>query len=111
MYTVTKRMEIAGSHHLNLDYPSKCANLHGHNWIIIVTCRSNVLNHNGMVVDFAHIKQMVKDRLDHKNLNDIFDCNPTAENIAKWIYDVIPFCVKVEVQESEGNIAIYEKDE
>lgn len=36
--------------------------------------------------------------------------NPTAENIAHWICEQIPFCFKVEVRESEGNTVIYEKD-
>lgn len=46
--------------------------------------------------------------MDHQNLNDVFDFNPTAENIAKWICDTVPNCVRVEVQESEGNVAVYE---
>lgn len=46
--------------------------------------------------------------MDHQNLNDVFDFNPTAENIAKWICDTVPNCVRAEVQESEGNVAIYE---
>ena len=50
------------------------------------------------------------DRLDHKNLNEVIPCNPTAENIARWVCDQIPACFKVEVQESEGNMVIYEKD-
>jgi 6-pyruvoyltetrahydropterin/6-carboxytetrahydropterin synthase len=37
--------------------------------------------------------------------------NPTAENIARWVSEQIPHCYKVSVQESEGNIAIYEKDD
>ena len=36
MYTVIKRMEISASHSLRLSYPSKCENLHGHNWMIPV---------------------------------------------------------------------------
>lgn len=110
MYTVTKRMEISASHQLRLSYHSKCENLHGHNWIITVSCRSESLNEDGMVIDFSHIKQKVKSKLDHQNLNDILPFNPTAENIAKWICDQIPCCFKVEVRESEGNTAIYEKD-
>jgi 6-pyruvoyltetrahydropterin/6-carboxytetrahydropterin synthase len=43
-------------------------------------------------------------------LNDTLDFNPTAENIARWICDNINNCYRVEVQESEGNIAAYEKD-
>ena len=84
MYTVVKRMEVSAAHSLCLSYPSKCENLHGHNWIITVWCRSRELNRDGMVVDFTHIKQAVMDRLDHKNLNEVIPCNPTAENIARW---------------------------
>jgi 6-pyruvoyltetrahydropterin/6-carboxytetrahydropterin synthase len=109
MYTVTKRLEISASHHLELDYESKCQNLHGHNWIIYITCQSETLDRNGMVIDFKYISTQVKGKLDHQNLNDVLDFNPTAENIAKWICDTIPKCVKVQVQESEGNVAIYER--
>lgn len=108
MYFVKKRLEISASHKLNLAYPSKCENLHGHNWIITIYCKSEKLNPNGMVVDFTHIKQQVQDKLDHKNLNEELDFNPTAENMAKWICEEIPYCYKVDVQESEGNIASYE---
>ena len=108
MYTVTKRIEISGAHFLNLPYDSKCKNLHGHNWIIFVTCRREKLDEYGMVIDFVKIKELVS-QLDHVNINDVLgDVNPTAENIARWLCDKIPYCVRVEVQESEGNVAIYE---
>ena len=55
MYTVTKRMEVSAAHHLVLDYESKCEHLHGHNWIIYVTCQAEALDRNGMVVDFKKI--------------------------------------------------------
>lgn len=110
MYYVRKRLEISAAHRLELSYPSKCTNLHGHNWIVIVECRSKELNADGMVVDFTKIKELVMDRLDHAVINDVVSCNPTAENIAKWIVDIVPNCWRCEVQESEGNIAIYEKD-
>ena len=111
MYYVSKRMEIAGAHNLHLDYESKCQNLHGHNWIVIVYCKSETLDQNGMVIDFKHIKNMVSDKLDHQYINEIVPFNPTAENMAKWICDQVPNCYKVSVQESEGNIAIYEKED
>ena len=108
MYTVKKRIEVSGSHCLNLDYDSKCKNLHGHNWIITVTLKSEELDKNGMVLDFTKIKEIVN-QLDHNHLNNIVPFNPTAENIAKWLCEQIPFCVAVSVQETEGNEATYEK--
>ena len=110
MYYIEKTFEISASHHLTLSYQSKCSRLHGHNWKISVWCRAHQLNADGMVADFTEIKTKIKDRLDHQDLNSILPFNPTAENIARWICDQIPSCYKVSVQESEGNIAIYEKD-
>lgn len=110
MYYASKRMEISASHHLSLSYPSKCENLHGHNWIITVYCRAKELNADGMVCDFTHIKRAIHGYLDHGNLNELLPFNPTAENIAKWCCDQVLEAYRVEVQESEGNVAIYEKD-
>lgn len=109
MYRVTKRLEISASHRLNLSYPSKCTSLHGHNWIITVTCQAEELNADGMVEDFTLIKSLISSRLDHACLNEILPFNPTAENIARWICDQIPSCIQVDVQESEGNTASYIK--
>lgn len=109
MYTVIKRLEISAAHQLNLSYKSKCENWHGHNWIIFVHLISEELNSDGMVCDFTEIKKCICEKFDHKNLNDIMH-QPTAENIAKYICDELgDKCFKVEVQESEGNIGIYEK--
>ena len=100
MYYVEKRIEISACHHLTLDYESKCTQLHGHNWIITIFCKAKELNKNGMVVDFSEIKRLIKTPLDHKNLNEVLDFNPTAENMARWCTEQIP-----------GNVAVYEKDE
>ncbi|MDE6079824.1 MAG: 6-carboxytetrahydropterin synthase [Duncaniella sp.] len=105
MYYIQKQFEIAGAHSLSLSYESKCERMHGHNWLITVYCRSAELNADGMVVDFSHIKETIVNQLDHRNLNEVFDFNPTAENIARWIAGRIPHCYRVDIQESRGNIA------
>ena len=111
MYYISKKMEIAGAHRLNLSYESKCAKIHGHNWIVTVHCKAKELNRDGMVVDFKHIKNKIHNYLDHGFLNELLPFNPTAENIARWIVDTVPNCYRADVQESEGNLAIYERDE
>lgn len=123
MYYVSKKMEISAAHRLNLDYESACRNWHGHGWLVVVYCRASKLNHNGMVVDFKTVKNEIHGTFDHNCVNDIMgDLNPTAENMAKWIFDKVNDifkrpeedgdgkCYKVSVQESEGNVAVYEID-
>lgn len=110
MYYVKKRFEISAAHRLDLCYESKCTHIHGHNWILTVECKAEELNEHGMVTDFSHIKEQIQSKLDHSLLNDVIPGNPTAENIARWVVDNVPNCFRCEVQESEGNIAAYEKD-
>lgn len=110
MYYIQKTFEVSGAHRLTLDYPSKCTQLHGHNWQITIYCRAAQLDHNGMVIDFSEIKRRIVDVLDHHVINDVIACNPTAENIARWCCEQIPQCYRVDVQETAGNIATYELD-
>jgi len=110
MYYVEKRIIISAAHNLHLSYESKCEALHGHNFVVTVYCKSATLNEDGMVTDFTHIKRIVKETFDHKYINEVLTVNPSSENIARWICDHVENCYKVSVQESEGNIATYERD-
>lgn len=108
MYKIKKRLEVSAAHKLNLSYESKCENLHGHNWIIDIYLKSEKLNKDGMIMDFTHIKKKIQDKMDHKNLCEVFKFNTTAENIAKWICDELgEICYRVDIQESENNVASY----
>lgn len=116
-YRITKDVVIAGAHRLPLKYKSKCTNVHGHNWRIRIACRAATLNDSGMIIDFAHIKKFLNDKLDHKMLNEVISV-PTAENMARWVLETInakwkclerrAFCYRVDIEEAPGSVAIYE---
>ena len=79
-YEIKVIQEIDSSHQLKLPYESGCNNLHGHRWKVEVVIMSERLNEQDMVVDFQHVKGIIK-RYDHIHLNDVI--NPaTAEVIA-----------------------------
>jgi 6-pyruvoyltetrahydropterin/6-carboxytetrahydropterin synthase len=107
-YRITKRIDIAGSHELDLPWETPCNRPHGHNWTIFVTCEAEELDH-GVVVDFDVIKRLVHEVLDHRHINDVHELpayvreNPTAEHIGAWVWKAVPYCVKVEVWESRNN--------
>lgn len=90
-YTLKIVTDFAAAHFLR-HYPGDCARLHGHNWKIETEVSASALNEVGMGMDFKQIRRETKavcDRLDHTCLNDLspFDeINPTAENIAAYIY-------------------------
>lgn len=107
IYRVTREIDFCYGHRL-LNYGGKCKNLHGHNGRAVITIEADRLDHRGMVLDFGDIKTDVSGwidaHLDHRmilNREDpvvplleklgepmhLIDGNPTAENIARLIYE------------------------
>ena len=107
MFRVTREIDFCYGHRL-LDYAGKCRYLHGHNGRAVIAIEAPSLDHRGMVLDFSDIKRVVSnwidENLDHRMIlhrNDparealeklgepmyLIDTNPTAENIAKLIFD------------------------
>jgi 6-pyruvoyltetrahydropterin/6-carboxytetrahydropterin synthase len=94
MFEITIEETFAAGHALR-NYRGKCENVHGHNYRCQVTVEGEQLDHIGLLVDFVELKRVVHsvlDRMDHQWLNDWppFDqLNPSAENMAKFIYDEV----------------------
>lgn len=94
MYTVKVTNYFCGAHRLR-DYRGDCIQMHGHNYQLITEMSAPTLNDEGMVIDFAIARPAIDkivQQLDHKFFNEIppFDkINPTAENIAAWLYKQI----------------------
>ena len=107
MYKVVKEIHFCYGHRL-MDYDGKCAHPHGHNGKIEIELASGKLDRRGMVYDFGDIKEIIQKWVDHeldhkmilkkndplvKILNDLgepyflMNDNPTAESLAKLIFD------------------------
>jgi 6-pyruvoyltetrahydropterin/6-carboxytetrahydropterin synthase len=90
-YTLKVVSDFASAHQLH-GYPGECSRLHGHNWKLEVEVQATELDEVGMGIDFKAIKQAARqasDRLDHRHLNELEPftaSNPTAENIAAYLY-------------------------
>lgn len=107
MFQVTREIDFCYGHRL-LHYEGKCRHLHGHNGRAVIVLEGKHLDHRGMLLDFSDIKSVVSgwidEHLDHRMLlhkDDpavpllremgepmfLLDRNPTAENIARLIYE------------------------
>lgn len=107
----------------NKEVFGKCnnPNYHGHNYNLEVKVIGFCDPETGYVIDTKKLSELIKnkviDKFDHKNLNldvnEFLDLNPTVENIAKVIYDLLRMELnsKLELQiklfETERNYAIY----
>ena len=132
MYSVTKLIDFCYGHRL-LDYDGICKHPHGHNAVAEIEIRAETLDGRNMVCDFSDIRRVVKgwiDReIDHrmllrhddplvKALQDLgepvylLDSNPTAERIARLIFEYASgqglAVVRVKVWETPTSFAEYE---
>ena len=92
-----------------MNYPGKCDRLHGHNWVVEATFQGTQLDELGMLIDFKIAKKAlaaVLDDFDHYYLNDFppfkDGVNPTAENLARIIYERLE--ARTEVQASPAEL-------
>ncbi len=84
---ISRDFEFQAAHQL-INYKGKIEKLHGHSWKLRVTLNSAV-DEDGMAFDFVELKKIVEDKIlfsiDNSNLNELLT-NPTAENLAIWVW-------------------------
>lgn len=97
---------------------------HGHNYELHVYLTGPIDPETGFVWDMKKLSSLIKvnilEKFDHKNLNldtdEFKSLNPTAENIAVVIWDILRkkidsrFQLKVVLYETERNFVAYEGD-
>lgn len=92
MYTVTKEIRFEAAHQIkSLPATHQCSRMHGHSYRVVICMKSRDVDDNGFVIDFGVLSHIVK-RYDHQYLNDLVEyknLQPSAENIAKTIYELI----------------------
>ena len=137
MYTLKTSADFDSAHFLS-GYEGKCSNIHGHRWSVEIEVGSDRINQEGqtrgMIVDFSELKHdlaSIVEELDHCLIiergslrgktyealkEDGFriielDMRPTAENLAKYMYDRMAeqgyMVVKATVYETPNNCASY----
>lgn len=95
-------------------------NYHGHNYVLETWVEGEIDPETGFVINLTDLKRIIKeeieDEFDHRNLNldvpDFKELNPTAENIAKVIYEKLKpklenYKLTVRLYETENNIVEY----
>ena len=127
MFTVSVKEQFAAAHRL----PELGEGLHGHTYAVRVSVERPGIDRQGIACDFRILKRTLRtivEPLDHQYLNDlgIFSGkNPTAENIAVYVYEAFaqalvrdasseterthPLVRSVEVAESDTARVTYEK--
>ena len=124
MYTLTLSGKFSAAHRL-MKHSGKCVNLHGHTWkyeIELLTDEHQV-GRDGILVDFGYLKR-IGEKLDHATLLNradplltvleqypfrlvVLDGDPTAENLAKWMWDRVNEIHKIFIQ---VDVTIWEAD-
>ena len=94
MHSISKEFQFSASHQLeHLPPEHQCSRLHGHNYVVVLelSCGDGELTTPGFIKDYGELgpfKDWLDKHFDHRHLNDVLiDINPSAENMAKWIFD------------------------
>jgi 6-pyruvoyltetrahydropterin/6-carboxytetrahydropterin synthase len=118
VYRISKEFHFSASHVLEgLPEGHQCGRMHGHNYVVVLelSASDGGLTEPGFVRDYgelADFRRWIDNAVDHRHLNDVLaDRNPSAENIARWVYDrwsgYYPELSAVQVRETFRTTAEY----
>ncbi len=113
MFKVKVLTTFSAAHHLR-GYRGDCERLHGHNYRVEVAVASREPGPTGLVMDFRELKDVLEsvvERLDHRLLNELDyfkEKNPSAENIARYIFEAVGKALGSEVSLAE--VTVWEND-
>ncbi len=96
----------------NVPLDHKCHRMHGHTYRIRMEVAGKVDPALGWIIDYSDLKEAwepVKERLDHRALNDIL-ANPTCELIAGYIANCIPMLSRIELRETVNCGVVWERN-
>ena len=94
MYFLSVETSFSAAHQIK-GHEGSCKRLHGHNWKVQVEVSAEKLDKLGIAIDFQKLRALTKqvlNILDHQYLNQLSpfkEMNPTAENLASYIYEQI----------------------
>jgi len=115
-FRITKQFVFDAAHWLpNVPEGHKCARMHGHTYTVILGVEGEINPTYGWIVDFSDLKTAFKPLekiMDHHCLNEIEGLeNPTAEIMARWLFERIqpelPQLADITVKETANTSAIY----
>lgn len=124
MYELNKDFNFSAAHYIPSEDSGKCMRTHGHTYFVNLTIAGDTLDHNGFLVNFSDLKQLVHGKFDHQLLNELSEFqgkSPSTEVVAHTIYELIqntlnqrtnqPQCLQVYVRETPTSYVVFRPKE
>ncbi|WP_307721805.1 MULTISPECIES: 6-carboxytetrahydropterin synthase [Paenibacillus] len=126
-YELHKEFHFAAAHYIPAEEAGSCSRVHGHTYYADVTVAGDKLDGCGFLVNFSEVKRLVRDRFDHRLLNDDErfgseaaddpETFPTTEVVARTVWQLVQEeldrrgngarCLQVFLRETPSSYVIY----
>ena len=110
MYSIQKEFSFSAAHFLRgLPPTHPCARMHGHNYTVRIEIQTQEVDEVGFVLDYRELdgfKDVVDTAFDHQCINDVVDFNPTAENIAQYLFNLVNVALSARLKAVHKRYAI-----